>query len=168
MIERHEEDGFTAVYLTADWEPTDPGTAVMVKLVYDDGRVQFLTSPDAEPAAEADPVVEDDNGEHEHDGSAWDKHRAKLAPKTLKIYGHGLATWARAIHSQDAQRIATAIQVGISAGESNTDIAHRVIGSRRNNGVDGMTEITRQHIYRLGHGLLNKRKSRMRGASSDV
>ena len=86
----------------------------------------------------------------------------------LKIHGYTLATWARAICHYDAQRIATAISVGLTAGEDNTDIAHRVIGSRRNNGVDGTTEITRQHVYRLGHGLLHERKIRMGGHPSDV
>lgn len=103
----------------------------------------------------------DDVEHHEHNGVAWDRHRR--APRQLKIMGHGLATWARGIHAQDTQRIATAISVGLTAGESNTDIAHRVIGSRRNNGTDGVTEITRQHILRLGHGLLKKRKTRMGG-----
>lgn len=106
--------------------------------------------------------------EHEHDGVTFDRHRMKGRRKPLKIYGHGIARWARAIHSQDAQRISTAISVGLAAGESNTDIAHRVIGSRRTNGADGMTEITRQHIYRLGHGLLSKRKSRMAASSNGM
>jgi hypothetical protein len=96
------------------------------------------------------------------------KHIALHVPRTLKIMGHSLATWARGIHAQDTARIATAISTGLTAGDSNTDIAHRVIGSRRNNGVDGVTEITRQHILRLGHGLLKKRKTRMSGHSSDV
>lgn len=113
-------------------------------------------------------MTDEIESEHEHDGHAWDRHRARNRARTLKIYGHPLAAWARGIHGQDAQRIATAISVGLSAGEDNTDIAHRVIGSRRHNGANGMTEITRQHIFRLGRGLLNKRKSRMGGASSDV
>jgi len=108
-------------------------------------------------------------GHHEHEAEAWSKHRVRTGQKKpLKIHGHGIATWARAIAQQDAQRIATAISVGLSSGLDNTDIAHRVIGSRRNNGADGVTEVTRQHIYRLGHGLLQKRKSRMGGHSLDV
>ena len=75
-----------------------------------------------------------------------------------------LAHWARNIAAQDAERIHTAISLGLTAGEDNTDIAHRVIGSRRLNGSNGATEITRQHILRLGKGLLLKRKSRMSGA----
>ena len=73
--------------------------------------------------------------EHEHDGEAWAKHRIRTGQKkVLKIHGHELARWARHIAAQDAQRIHTAISVGLTAGEDNTDIAHRVIGSRRNNG----------------------------------
>lgn len=87
---------------------------------------------------------------------------------TLKIHGHELAHWARNIAAQDGDRIHSALSVGLTAGDDNTDIAHRVIGSRRINGVNGMTEITRQHILRLGKGLLQERKTRMRGASVDV
>lgn len=110
-----------------------------------------------------------DEGHHEHEAGAWHKHRVRTGQKKpLRIHGHLLATWARSIAQQDAQRIATAISVGLTSGLDNTDIAHRVIGSRRNNGADGATEVTRQHIYRLGHGLLQKRKSRMSGGELDV
>ncbi len=112
----------------------------------------------------SDPVV-DDVEEHEHNGVAWDRHRR--APRNLKIHGHSLAAWARGIASQDAERIHTALSVGLTAGEDNTDIAHRVIGSRRNNGANGATEITRQHILRLGRGLLHKRKARLRGSARE-
>lgn len=101
----------------------------------------------------------DDVEEHEHDGVAWAKHRRRTGErKPLRIYGKHIATWARDIAYQDAERIHTAISVGLTAGEDNTDIAHRVVGSRRINGVNGATEITRQHILRLGKGLLHKRK----------
>jgi hypothetical protein len=114
------------------------------------------------------PAVEPDDAEHEHDAVAWAKHQRRMGqPKTLKIHGHELAHWARNIAAQDAERIHTAISVGLTAGEDNTDIAHRVIGSRRLNGSNGVTEITRQHILSLGKGLLHKRKSRMSGTSTD-
>jgi hypothetical protein len=90
-----------------------------------------------------------------------------MTSEPLKIHGHTLAAWARKIAIQDANRIHTALSVGLTAGEDNTDIAHRVIGSRRSNGTNGMTEITRQHIVHLGRGLLHKRKSHMRGSSSE-
>lgn len=111
----------------------------------------------------------EDDGHHEHEAEGWSKHRIRMGrKKPLKVHGHELATWARAIANQDAQRIATAISVGLAAGEANTDIAHRVIGSRRNNGADGATEMTRQQVYRLGHGLLQKRKTRMGGDWPDA
>lgn len=97
---------------------------------------------------------------HEHDAESWNRHRAKHAPKVQKIYGRSLATWAREITGQDLKRIETAIKVGLGAGESNTDIAHRVIGSRQHNGINGMTEITRQHILTLGRGYLRKKLRR--------
>jgi hypothetical protein len=109
--------------------------------------------------------IPDETDEHEHDGEAWAKHRRRTGQKKkLKIHGHELAHWARNIVAQDAQRIHSAISVGLTAGEDNTDIAHRVIGSRRLNGSNGATEITRQHIFQLGRGLLHKRKARMSGA----
>lgn len=113
-------------------------------------------------------MIDEDIEEHEHDGEAWAKHRRRTGQKkTLKIHGQTLASWARSIAAQDAKRIHTAISVGLTAGEDNTDIAHRVIGSRRTNGSNGMTEITRQHILHLGRGLLHRRKTRMSGASKD-
>lgn len=168
MIERNGAGGYTAAYMDANWEPTDAASAALVKLVYDDGRVMLLTDP-AAPAMASEPVepVPDETDEHEHDAGAWAKHRRRTGQKkTLKIKGHELAHWARNIAAQDAERIHTALGVGISAGEDNTDIAHRIIGSRRLNGANGVTEITRQHILRLGKGLLHARKSRMAGSSS--
>lgn len=103
--------------------------------------------------------------DHQHDGDAWDRHRAQHRPRILRIHGQSLATWARHVAEQDANRIYTALSVGLSAGDDNTDIVHRVIGGRRTNGADGVTEITRKHILYLGRGLLLKRKSRMSGSS---
>jgi hypothetical protein len=103
----------------------------------------------------------------EHDAASWNRHRAKHAPKSLKVYGRSLSTWAREVLGQDLKRIETAIQLGVTSGDSNTDIAHRVIGSRKHNGINGMTEVTRQHILALGRGYLRKRKTRMSGASTD-
>lgn len=115
------------------------------------------------------PRDEDPIDENAPEKSPEEKIKAdEKAAEPLGIHGHSLSKWAKAIFHQDAGRIHTAISVGLTAGEDNTDIAHRVIGSRRNNGSDGMTEITRQHIFRLGKGLLQRRKSRMSGAASDV
>ncbi len=79
----------------------------------------------------------------------------------LKVHGQTLDAWERMIAAHDARLIRSALSIGLTAGDDNTDIAHRVIGSRRLNGVDGVTEITRQRIRRLGAAMLKERKSRL-------
>lgn len=103
----------------------------------------------------------------EHDAEAFNRHRAKHQPRRIKIGGHTLSTWARGLHANELRIMEMAIRSGIDAGMSNTDVAHNVIGSRRYNGSNGVTEITRQHILRLAKGYLQKRKSRMGGSSED-
>lgn len=106
--------------------------------------------------------------EHEHHADAWNRHRGRFAPRAVKIHGQSLATWCAHFIAQDSDRIATAIQAGMSAGEDNMAIAHRVIGSAEFNGVNGATEITRQQLLRLGSGYLRKRKRHMGGTGQDV
>lgn len=100
--------------------------------------------------------------EHEHDGAAWDKHRAKHRAKPskplLKIHGQSLAWHAQRIANHEAMLVHSAVSIGLTSGDENTDIAHRVIGSRRNNGCEGVTEMTRRLIMRLGRGYLHERK----------
>jgi hypothetical protein len=177
MIERQTINGrdATIAYFDDQFTPIDDlSLPHLAKVLFDDGEM-ILLRREGEPAPVAEKSVptaadprgpnDDDSEEHEHDAGAWAKHRVRTGQKKpIKIHGHELAHWARNIAAQDAQRIHTAISVGLTAGEDNTDIAHRVIGSRRLNGSNGATEITRQHILRLGKGLLLKRKSRMRGA----
>lgn len=163
MIERQTIDGreATIAYFDDAFTLVDKGTpGCLVKILFDDGEMVLLRAPGQ--ASEPAPIEDDE--EHQHDGAAWAKHRIRTGQrKTLRVHGHTMATWARMIAEQDAQNIQTAISVGLTAGEDNTDIAHRVIGSRRLNGSNGATEITRQHIYGLGRGLLVKRKTLMRG-----
>lgn len=87
--------------------------------------------------------------------------------KIKTIYEHTLATWCKAIIDQEAQRIKVALRVGLISGEDNTDIAHRIVGSRRVHGANGVTEQTRQQIIRLGRRFLRE-KTRMSGARPDV
>jgi hypothetical protein len=158
MIERQTINGreATIAYIDRDFNPVDKDTpGHIAKVVFDDGEVLFLLSPE-----------QDDGFEHEHAPEAWDRHRKKhaqySAPKQLKIYGKPLHHWARALLGNDLKNIEQALQLGIKAGDSNTDLAHRVIGSRKHNGRNGVTEITRQHILHLGRGYL-RRKARMAG-----
>jgi hypothetical protein len=66
-----------------------------------------------------------------------------------------LAEHAAIIARADVNRIDTAIRSGLSAGFSSTDIARRVVGSASLNGTDGSTEMTRQHIARLGLAVIS-------------
>jgi hypothetical protein len=174
MIRRVTIDGrdATIAYFDDQFQPvSDLSKPHNAKVLFDDGEVLILSSGDAKASEPVPDEIDDElpdeteDEEHEHDGGAFAKHRIRTGQKkTLKIHGQPLHAWAQNIAAQDANRIQTAISVGLTAGEDNTDIAHRVIGSRRHNGSNGMTEITRQHILSLGRGLLKKRKSRMRGA----
>jgi hypothetical protein len=70
--------------------------------------------------------------------------------KNPKIKDRSLAQWAQAIATDDAKRIDNAIRIGLIGGLDNTEIARNVIGSLQLRGVDGVTEVTRQHVIRLG------------------
>jgi hypothetical protein len=166
MIERHTIDGrdATVAYFDDQFQPVaDLSKPHNTKILFDDGEVVFLSSPPPPPQP-----LDATRDSGQHDGEGFDKHRAKHAPKKLHIYGKSLGHWARDISGQELTRIRAAIDLGLSAGDDNTGIAHRVIGSRKHNGINGATEITRQHILNLGRGYLRKRKNRMGGASSDV
>lgn len=106
--------------------------------------------------------------EHEHHADAWNKHRGRFSPRAVKIHGQSLGNWCAHLLAQDSDRIETAIQAGMSAGEDNMTIAHRVIGSAAFNGANGATEYTRQQLLRLGAGYLRKRKRHMGGTGQDV
>lgn len=166
MIERQTIDGreATIAYFDRDGEPVDKTTPDhYAKILFDDGEMLILRArPDAqEVAPEPDEAADPDEGEAE--AAAWDRHRARYAPRRIKIFGQSLATWAKTIVDDETQRVFSAISIGLTSGLDNTDIAHSVIGSRRNNGIEGVTEITRQHILRLARGYLRRRKSRMGG-----
>lgn len=102
----------------------------------------------------------------EHGAEAWEKHRQRQRPRRIKINGQTLATWARSLLNSEMRLVEMAIRTGLQSGEANTDIAHRVIGSRKLNGTNGVTELTRQHILRLAKGYL-RAKSRMGGSDPE-
>jgi hypothetical protein len=76
----------------------------------------------------------------------------------IKIYGRSLDNWARLLLADELKKIRSAIELGVLAGECSSDIAHRIIGSRAQNGRNGITEQTRQHVVRLARGYIRKRK----------
>lgn len=95
---------------------------------------------------------------HEHDEAAWEKHRGRFAPKRITVHGQSLATWAKVLINAEAARVSSALSIGISQGLDPFEIGHKIVGSRKLNGSNGVTEITRQNILRIGAGFLRKRK----------
>lgn len=164
MIERQTIDGreATIAYLDADFNPVDKDTpGHYAKILFDDGDMLLLRSQTAAPKEQ-----DGFDDYHQHDAKSWNRHRAKHVSKPLKIHGRDLHYWARALLGNDLKNIESAIKNGLLAGESNTDIAHRVIGSRKHNGANGMTEITRQHVIALGRGYLRKKSRNGPGKTS--
>lgn len=73
-----------------------------------------------------------------------------------------LAKWAAYFAQQDIKAIDAAIRAGLINGEDNTEIARKVVGSMALNGVDGVTEFTRNKIAHLGRAAIkafNQRKA---------
>lgn len=149
MIERQTIDGrdVTVAYLTRDWQPATKDNHDLAKLLFDDGEMILLTGNSDDP----------DKFLREH--ATDDK------PTTASILGRTYAQWAKILLADDLSRIDSAIRNGLTEGIDNTEIARKVVGSQGLNGVDGVTEITRRRIARLGHAAikaLNLRKSRER------
>lgn len=74
--------------------------------------------------------------------------------KPQKFSGATLAEWASIISQNDIKRIDMAIRSGVVSGLDNTEIARKVVGSLQLRGIDGVTEVTRQEVARLGHVVL--------------
>jgi hypothetical protein len=67
----------------------------------------------------------------------------------------------RAIAAREQKSVHMHILRAAMAGLSNTDTAHVIIGSRRLNGVNGLTEQTRRCFSRLGREYLQRRRANM-------
>jgi len=63
--------------------------------------------------------------------------------------GHILSEWVDAMSVSDMQRIQTAVQLGMTAGEDMDTIARRVTGTTTMGGRDGMTELTRTQVQSI-------------------
>lgn len=75
------------------------------------------------------------------------------------VHGMSMPRWAAYFAKTDTARIDNAIKTGLIAGHDNTEIARKVVGSAALNGVDGVTEITRQQIGRLGRAAISPRRT---------
>lgn len=169
MIERQTINGreATIAYFDDAFQPVDKSTpGHYAKVLFDDGEMLILRDPQPEQVAAPVQDNEDIDGSSQFDESAWAKHRQRQKPRRIKINGQTLATWARSLLNNEMRVVEMAIRTGLQNGADNTEIAHLVIGSRKNNGRNGATELTRQHILRLAKGYL-RAKSRMSGSATE-
>jgi hypothetical protein len=65
--------------------------------------------------------------------------------------GKLLREWADAEQLADADRIVAAIRIGITNGEDIIDVVRRVIGTTRNDGRDGITQVSRNNVAAISH-----------------
>lgn len=86
--------------------------------------------------------------------------------------GRVLKQWAGDLAAADLKRIDDQIKIGMVMGESNTDIARRVVGSARLRGTDGIMEITRTAAAGLVRTAVNHYSNQARqvfaNANSDI
>jgi SPP1 gp7 family putative phage head morphogenesis protein len=75
--------------------------------------------------------------------------------KSQPFEGRTLRQWAASIQADDLARIANAVRVGMVQGESSAQIAARVVGTARLNGIDGVTEITRRQAEAITRTMVN-------------
>jgi SPP1 gp7 family putative phage head morphogenesis protein len=69
--------------------------------------------------------------------------------------GRILKDWAKSIQAVDLQRIEDQIKIGLMQGETVEQIARRVFGTGNLDGIDGVTEITRQQSKAITRTAVN-------------
>ena len=69
--------------------------------------------------------------------------------------GRLLKDWIKLLQQEDLRRIEASIQIGMVQGESNREIARRIVGTARLKGSDGVTEITRRQASSLTRTAVN-------------
>lgn len=74
----------------------------------------------------------------------------ETAPKN-DIGGVSYARWAKYFVNDEVGRIDTALKTGLMRGFDSLILARMVVGSAGVNGIDGVTEVTRQKIRNLEH-----------------
>jgi SPP1 gp7 family putative phage head morphogenesis protein len=69
--------------------------------------------------------------------------------------GQVLKDWAATMEADDLRRIRSAVQLGMVAGESNAQIARRLVGTDGLNGEDGVTHMTRRQVEAITRTAVN-------------
>lgn len=87
---------------------------------------------------------------------------AKVPKQTLyalvnqsQFQGNTLREWFASMRRADAQRIRTEITAGVTARETPTEIARRVLGTRAARGADGATAHTRRQVSAVTRTITN-------------
>lgn len=86
----------------------------------------------------------------------------------VMVLDTSLAKWAAYFAAIDLKAIDAAIRAGLISGEDNTEIARRVVGSMALNGVDGVTEYTRNKIAHLGRAAIKSANLRKAGQTKGL
>lgn len=74
---------------------------------------------------------------------------------TMPFEGKTMKQWADGIRQADLDRIMTQIRVGVVSGEPTPQIARRIVGSVRQRGTNGVTEITRRNANAITRTAIN-------------
>lgn len=77
-----------------------------------------------------------------------------LATKST-FEGRTTKQWFQSISEADMRRIREAVTVGMTQGESAQQIARRVVGTKANRGIDGVTQFTRRNAEAVTRTLVN-------------
>lgn len=91
-----------------------------------------------------------------------DTRLLKTVATSRPFQGRTLREWARQIQTDDVRRIDSAIKIGITQGETNNQIARRLVGTARLRGQDGVTQITRRQAAALTRTATNHVGNRVR------
>ena len=78
--------------------------------------------------------------------------------------GRVLRDWARDVARADLSRIQAQIRIGMVQGENSRAIARRIVGTVRNRGRDGVTQITRRNAEAITRTAVNHISNRARSA----
>lgn len=86
--------------------------------------------------------------------------------------GRFLRDWFSTLEAVDQQRLTTALQLGMTNGESVDDIVRRVVGTRKNAYADGILSMTRRDAQGIVRTAVNHVSNTARGyvwdANSDI
>lgn len=101
-----------------------------------------------------------------------DQRLLKSLVTSRPFEGRTLRSWASSVRASDITRISDQIRIGMVQGDTNAQIARRVVGTVRNRGRDGVTQITRRNAEAITRTAVNhfanQARSEFYQANSDL